>query len=119
MLVDTLRAQRAVLGDEHPYTLGSVNNLAMLLNAQGKPAEAELWHFDALRAQRAVLGDEHPHTLWYITNYVLVLTLLGNMVHQVHDASSRVSAQGSRAQPLESLKAEAERLGEAFSVLAL
>ena len=29
------------LGDEHPYTLTSINNMGGLLNAQGRYAESE------------------------------------------------------------------------------
>ena len=37
----TLTTQREVLGDQHPDTLRSMNNLAELLRNQGKLSEAE------------------------------------------------------------------------------
>jgi len=37
-----LRGQREALGDAHPDTLSSLNNLAVLLSDQGKLNEAEL-----------------------------------------------------------------------------
>ncbi len=56
----TRDASRATLGEEHPNTLTSLNNLATLLQAQGKLAEAEPLLEEALRASRATIGEEHP-----------------------------------------------------------
>ena len=39
---------RAKLGDEHPNTLGSINNLASLLKEQGKLPEAEQLYRECL-----------------------------------------------------------------------
>ena len=36
-----LEVSRRVLGDEHPSTLSSINNMGGLLQAQGRLAEAE------------------------------------------------------------------------------
>jgi hypothetical protein len=36
-----LAVQQRVLGYKHPDTLGTVNNLAIVLKSQGKSAEAE------------------------------------------------------------------------------
>ena len=49
--------QRRVLGDEHPDTLRSANNLAATLVRRAKYAEAEEM------LQSSVLGSAHPHTL--------------------------------------------------------
>ena len=45
---------RQTLGDKHPDTLTSINNMAVLLEAQGKPAEAEALYREALA------GTKHP-----------------------------------------------------------
>jgi tetratricopeptide (TPR) repeat protein len=52
-----------VLGEEHPDTLTSINNLGSLLRSQGNVAEAEPYVREALEKSRRVLGDEHPSTL--------------------------------------------------------
>src|SRR5207245_625172 len=52
-----------VLGLEHPDTLGSLNNLAILYWNQGKYEEAEPLYQRALEAYERVLGLEHPSTL--------------------------------------------------------
>ncbi len=51
-----------MLGDAHPDTLGSISNLAVLLQAQGKLAEAGPLFREALDGQRRTLGDAHPNT---------------------------------------------------------
>jgi hypothetical protein len=52
-----------VLGEEHPDTLTSANNLAASLADQRKHAEAEEMLQAALEVSRRVLGDAHPRTL--------------------------------------------------------
>ena len=52
-----------MLGEEHPDTLASINNLVNLLNAQGEFTEAEPYVCDALEKERRVRGDEQPFTL--------------------------------------------------------
>ena len=57
-----MRARRAALGDTHPSTLTSINNLGSLLKAQGDLAGAAPLLREALAARRATLGagDTHP-----------------------------------------------------------
>ena len=59
---DVHRAE-GVLGTEHPSTLGSMNDLALVLSSQGKYEEAEEMHGQALALRERVLGKEHPDTL--------------------------------------------------------
>ncbi|MFO0969371.1 MAG: tetratricopeptide repeat protein [Gemmataceae bacterium] len=54
-----LAINRKVLGEEHPATAISYNNVAYDLNAQGKYAEAEEGFRKALAINRKVLGEEH------------------------------------------------------------
>ncbi|CAK0820164.1 unnamed protein product [Prorocentrum cordatum] len=63
LLREALQASREVLGDRHPDTLTSVNDLAMRLQAQGDLAGAEPLLREALQANREVLGDRQPNTL--------------------------------------------------------
>jgi tetratricopeptide (TPR) repeat protein len=57
-----LDAYRKVLGEEHPDTVISYNNLALNLKAQGKYAAAAEGYRKALDLCRKVLGEEHPGT---------------------------------------------------------
>ncbi len=43
LLLETLEDRCKVLGEEHPDTLGSLNNLIELYEAWGKPEKAEEW----------------------------------------------------------------------------
>ncbi len=72
-----LALRRRVLGDDHPRTLTSLNNMGYLLQAQGKLAEAEPYCRAALEGQRRVLGDEHPDTLLSIDNMGRLLGSMG------------------------------------------
>ena len=51
-----------ILGDEHPDTLTSMNNLATTLYAQGDLAGAQEIQEQVLEISRRILGDEHPDT---------------------------------------------------------
>ena len=57
-----------MLGEEHPTTLISIDNMGSLLRDQGKLAEAEPYLREALEKFRRVLGKEHPDTLLSVSN---------------------------------------------------
>ncbi|KAI0172943.1 hypothetical protein GGR52DRAFT_546814 [Hypoxylon sp. FL1284] len=73
----TLELKERVLGREHPDTLGSMNDLALVLGSQGKYEEAEKMHRQALRLRQEVLGREHPYTLTSMSNLAGVLDSQG------------------------------------------
>ena len=58
---ESLEEERETLGS--PNTLGSINNLGLLLKAKGDLAAAEPQYREALEGKRETLGDRHPHTL--------------------------------------------------------
>jgi tetratricopeptide (TPR) repeat protein len=68
LLKSALSICEQVLGPEHPETLGTVNNLAILYWQQGKYEEAEPLYQRALEAQERVLGPEHPNTAQSLDN---------------------------------------------------
>ncbi|KAH6989834.1 putative kinesin [Ilyonectria destructans] len=72
-----LDASEKVLGREHPSTLTSISNLALVLRYQGKYKEAEQINRRALDAREKVLGRQHPDTLTSISNLALVLQYQG------------------------------------------
>ena len=71
-----LEGRRRTLGDEHPSTLVSINNLGMLRKNQGKYAEAESLFREGLEAGLRVLGDEHPYTVHFQRELDTVLAAL-------------------------------------------
>ena len=52
-----------ILGDDHPQTLASRNNLAYAYQAAGRPDEAIPLYEQVLADRMRVLGDNHPQTL--------------------------------------------------------
>ena len=72
-----LQGMKKFLGVEHPNTLTSMNNLALVLNRQGKYEEAEEIHRQTLALRETVLGKEHPNTLGSMNNLALVLNRQG------------------------------------------
>ena len=61
------------LGEKHPDTLGSMNNLAFLYQAQGRYGEAEPLYKKAYQLRQEVLGEKHPDTLTSHLNYAVCL----------------------------------------------
>ena len=71
------RAALARLPEEERGTSVLLNQLALLLQNQGKLREARALFEEAMQACRATLGDRHPDTLLSINNLALLLQDLG------------------------------------------
>jgi tetratricopeptide (TPR) repeat protein len=56
-------ARRKILGEGHPDSLTSMNNLAGTYSRQGRPVEAEQLCLKVIVKRKQVLGEEHPDTL--------------------------------------------------------
>ena len=76
---EVLEVERETLGNRHPSTLISINNLGSLLQAKGDLAAAELLLREALEVQRETLGNRHPSTLTSINNLGLLLYAKGDL----------------------------------------
>ena len=87
-----LTHREKVLGPEHPSTLASINNLALVLSHQGKYEEAEAMHRQALKDKEKVLGPEHPDTLTSINNLGNVLDSQGK--YEEAEAMYRQALEG-------------------------
>ncbi|MGH3869734.1 MAG: FxSxx-COOH system tetratricopeptide repeat protein [Pseudonocardiaceae bacterium] len=72
-----LNLHRASLGDDHPDTLESANNLAVDLGELGQYEQACQLLEDTLTRRRRVLGDDHPNTLTSANNLAVYLRELG------------------------------------------
>jgi len=73
------QGRRTLLGEEHPATLASMNNLAGTLRAQGDLAGARALHEQELAICRRVLGEEHPDTLTSMGNLASTLQAQGDL----------------------------------------
>ncbi|KAJ3300743.1 Kinesin light chain 3 [Borealophlyctis nickersoniae] len=68
LYTDCLERRRGMLGEDHPNTLTSINNLATLYSNQGKHEKAGLLYAECLERRRGVLGEDHPDTLVSLNN---------------------------------------------------
>ncbi|KAF2787342.1 hypothetical protein K505DRAFT_257913, partial [Melanomma pulvis-pyrius CBS 109.77] len=82
------------LGVHHPDTLASVNNLAVVLDNQGKYNEAEKLLWRALEGREKELGVHHPATLTSVNNLAAVLRHQGKY-DEAEELNQR-ALQGSR-----------------------
>lgn len=57
-----------MLGEEHPSTLQSLNNLALTYQNRGDYEKAEPLRVKCWEVSKAKLGDEHPDTLIALNN---------------------------------------------------
>jgi hypothetical protein len=70
--------RRSRLGDDHPDTLESANNLATDLWALGQYEQARQLTEDTLTRRRRTVGDDHPHTL---ESAISLAAYLGELGH--------------------------------------
>jgi tetratricopeptide (TPR) repeat protein len=66
-----------VLGEEHPDTAASCNNVAFCLDRQGQHGNALPLYQKALEIRRKVLGEEHPDTASSYNNLASCLNAQG------------------------------------------
>jgi tetratricopeptide (TPR) repeat protein len=79
LLQDTDR----VLGPEHPSTLASRNNLAIVYVAAGRAAEATPLFEQTLAARERLLGPDHLHTLASRNNLALAYQAAGRAAEAI------------------------------------
>lgn len=78
LLTQAVDIRRRVLGDSHPQTLSSMDDLGWTLNREGHYPEAEKLQRETLDLRRRVLGPEHTDTLRSMTNLAGTLSLEGH-----------------------------------------
>jgi Tetratricopeptide repeat len=66
-----METSKTVLGQEHPHTLSSMNNLALTYLDQECWKEAEELKVQVMEIRKIVLGREHPYTLSSMNNLAL------------------------------------------------
>jgi tetratricopeptide (TPR) repeat protein len=67
-LRSALTTRKTVLGEDHPDTLRSMDDLAELYRLQRNHDKTEALHFESLEIRKRVLGDDHPETLDTMNN---------------------------------------------------
>jgi eukaryotic-like serine/threonine-protein kinase len=83
-----LETRRRELGDDHPDTLQSINDLAYLLELMGDWEQAETHYEEALAGRRRVYGDEHRLTYVAMNNLGLLIQQRGRVeeAYELHTA---------------------------------
>ncbi|KAM3072468.1 hypothetical protein ACMFMG_009268 [Clarireedia jacksonii] len=66
--MEVMERSKRVFGQEHPYTLTSIADLASTFWNQGRWREAEDLNVQVMETSLRVLGQEHPDTLTSIAN---------------------------------------------------
>ena len=69
----SLAISEQVLGEQHPDTATSLNNLGMLLQAMGDYAGARPYLERSLAISEQVLGAQHPDTATSLNNLGMLL----------------------------------------------
>ena len=67
LFVRVMETRKRVLGEEHPSTLTSMNNLACMWNGQGRNEEAIRLMSECVQLSTQILGASHPFTLSSLT----------------------------------------------------
>jgi tetratricopeptide (TPR) repeat protein len=75
--VESVETSMNMLGEAHPTTLSSMNNLALTYMAQGRWKEAEELEVRVVGTSRTTFGKEQPATLNSMNNLALVLSRQG------------------------------------------
>jgi tetratricopeptide (TPR) repeat protein len=70
--------RKQALGEEHPETLASLNNLAEMYAEVGDYAHAEPLHLRALAIREKTLGPNHPDTAISLNNLAGLYESIGN-----------------------------------------
>ncbi len=65
------------LGENHPSTASSLNNLALLYNSMGRYEEAEPIYKQALELKKQLLGENHPSTASSLNNLANLYSDMG------------------------------------------
>ena len=65
---EPLQKRMRILGNDHPDTLTTMNNLGLTYWAQGKMAQAAELQEEVLWKRRRIVGNEHPGTLMSMHN---------------------------------------------------
>ncbi|MDE6889540.1 MAG: tetratricopeptide repeat protein, partial [Eubacterium sp.] len=89
----SLRISERVLGEEHPDTATSYNNLAFVYESQGEYRKAEELYKKSLGIRERVLGKEHPSTAINYNNLAGVYMRQGKYrkAEELYEKSLRIS----------------------------
>ena len=71
---------KRVFGQQHPSVARTLNNLAILYQAQGRYTEAEPLYKQSLAMTKRVFGQQHPHVATSLNNLAELYRTQGRYV---------------------------------------
>ena len=74
---ELLEQEKQILGEAHPDTLGSMNNLAVIYSAMGENQKALELKEQTLELRKRILGEKHPDTLRLMNNLAISYDAMG------------------------------------------
>ena len=75
----TMEKTKRVLGDDHPWTLENMANLANTCRDQGRLMDAEALGVDVIERMKRVNRDNHPDTLKSMSSLATTYRNLGRL----------------------------------------
>jgi tetratricopeptide (TPR) repeat protein len=73
----SLELRKRTFGEEHPSTITTMNNLAIMLRKQGEITEARDLQEKSLALSRQILGNDHPNTRIVMESLAETLKTMG------------------------------------------
>jgi CHAT domain-containing protein/exonuclease VII small subunit len=73
------KKRKEILGEKHPETLISLNNLALIYKKLGSLSHALPLYEKGYRFSKEVLGEKHPNTLLILNNLAMIYNELGRL----------------------------------------
>jgi hypothetical protein len=113
--LETLAAQRELLGDENDDTMATINSLAALYRDLGRGAEAETLMRELIEISSRKFGEEDPKTLICRHNLARVCRGMGRYERPPRStATSRDQDPRPRRRPPETLRTKSNLAGTYF-----
>jgi len=72
--------RKASLGENHPFTLSTMVDVAILTSILGQSANAVVMFDDCIKKHIAILGENHPQTMYVKSNQLYYCPVLTNPV---------------------------------------
>nr|MDJ0601048.1 CHAT domain-containing protein [Crocosphaera sp.] len=90
---EALAIRKQKLGENHPSTAQSLNNLAGLYSFQGRYTEAEPLYQEALAIRKQKLGENHPSTANSLNNLAFLYQAQGKISQAMYSLTQGVAVE--------------------------
>ena len=77
LCIQCLEKRKSILGENHPFTLNSMNSLAVLYKNQGQYDKVRPLYKECLEKKKSILGENHPNTLKLMNSLAALYDMQG------------------------------------------